>query len=46
MKGGVAVPAFMVDASSDMNGYAFITSTQNEASQESDRLQGSFLLIL
>lgn len=43
MKGGVAVPAFMVDASSDMNGYAFITSsTQNEASQESDRLQGSF----
>ncbi len=27
MKGGVAVPAFMVDASSDMNGYAFITSS-------------------
>lgn len=42
-KGGVAVPAFMVDESSDMKGYAFITSsTQDEASQESDRLQGSF----
>lgn len=42
-KGGVAVPAFMVDESSDMKGYAFITSsTQDEASQESDRLKGSF----
>lgn len=42
-KGGVAVPAFMVDESSDMKGYAFITSsTQDEASQESDRLRGSF----
>lgn len=42
-KGGVAVPAFMMDASSDMKGYAFITSsTQDESSQESDKLQGSF----
>lgn len=43
IKGGVAVPAFMADASSDMKGYAFITSsTQDESSQESDRLRGSF----
>lgn len=43
LKGGVAVPAFMVDASSDMKGYAFITSsTQDESSQESDKLNGSF----
>lgn len=42
-KGGVAVPAFMVDESSDMKGYAFITSsTQDESSQESDELKGSF----
>lgn len=42
-KGGVSVPAFMMDASSDMKGYAFITSsTQDESSQESDKLQGSF----
>lgn len=42
-KGGVAVPAFMVDESSDMKGYAFITSsTQDESSQESDNLKGSF----
>lgn len=43
LKGGVAVPAFMVDKSSDMKGYAFITSsTQDESSQESDKLKGSF----
>lgn len=43
VKGGVAVPAFMVDKSSDMKGYAFITSsTQDESSQESDKLKGSF----
>ena len=43
VKGGVAVPAFMVDQSSDMKGYAFITSsTQDESSQESDKLRGSF----
>lgn len=42
-KGGVSVPAFMMDKSSDMKGYAFITSsTQDESSQESDKLQGSF----
>lgn len=42
-KGGVAVPAFMIDQSSDMKGYAFITSsTQDESSQESDKLRGSF----
>ncbi|SHK86339.1 caspase family protein [Fibrobacter sp. UWEL] len=42
-KGGVAVPAFMMDQSSDMKGYAFITSsTQDESSQESDKLKGSF----
>ena len=40
LKGGVAVPAFMVDKSSDMKGYAFITSsTQDECSQESDKLK-------
>ena len=43
VKGGKAVPAFMVDRSSDMKGYAFITSsTQDESSQESDKLKGSF----
>lgn len=43
LKGGALVPAFMVDASSDMKGYAFITSsTQDESSQESDKLKGSF----
>ena len=43
VKGGKAVPAFMVDQSSDMKGYAFITSsTQDESSQESDKLRGSF----
>ncbi|MCF0224537.1 MAG: caspase family protein [Fibrobacter sp.] len=43
LKGGVSVPAFMVDESSDMKGYAFITSsTQNESSQESDQIKGSF----
>jgi len=43
LKGGMSVPAFMMDASSDMKGYAFITSsTQDESSQESDKLKGSF----
>jgi len=42
-KGGVALPAFMSDASYNMKGYAFLTSSnENEASQESDRLKGSF----
>lgn len=43
LKGGVSVPAFMVDESSDMKGYAFITSsTGDEVSQESDKINGSF----
>jgi len=42
-KGGVSRPAFLQDASSEMKGYAFLTSSsENEASQESDRLKGSF----
>jgi hypothetical protein len=42
-KGGVSKPAFMQDASSEMSGYAFLTSSnENEASQESDRIKGSF----
>ena len=43
MKGGRAVPAFMVDKSSRAEGYAFLTSSSgSEASQESDALRGSF----
>ena len=43
VKGGVARPAFLSDASSDMKGYAFLTSSnENEASQESDRIKGSY----
>jgi hypothetical protein len=43
VKGGRAIPAFIVDKSSDMKGYAFITSsTQDESSQESDKIKGSF----
>jgi len=42
-KGGVSRPAFLQDASSEMKGYAFLTSSsENEASQESDRLKGSY----
>jgi hypothetical protein len=42
-KGGVAQPAFLSDASSNMKGYAFITSSnENESSQESDRIRGSY----
>jgi len=42
-KGGVSKPAFLQDASSEMKGYAFLTSSnENEASQESDRIKGSF----
>jgi len=42
-KGGVASPAFLSDASSNMKGYAFLTSSnENEASQESDRIKGSY----
>ncbi|MDR2580009.1 MAG: caspase family protein [Fibromonadaceae bacterium] len=42
-KGGVSRPAFLQDVSSEMKGYAFLTSSnENEVSQESDRLKGSF----
>ena len=42
-KGGVARPAFLSDASTNMKGYAFLTSSnENEASQESDRIKGSY----
>jgi hypothetical protein len=42
-KGGSARPAFLFDASSDMEGHAYITSSSAaEAAQESDRIGGSF----
>jgi hypothetical protein len=42
-KGGSAKPAFLFDASSDMEGHAYITSSSAaEAAQESDKLGGSF----
>jgi len=43
LKGGKWQQPFLVDASSDMRGYAFLTSSsESEAAQESDRLRGSF----
>ncbi|MGL1902612.1 MAG: caspase family protein [Fibrobacterales bacterium] len=43
MKGGYRKQAFLVDASNDLSGYAFITSSSNtEASQESEAIGGSF----
>jgi hypothetical protein len=43
LKGGQQHPAFMTDESMQMQGYAFLTSSsENEAAQESDRLQGSY----
>jgi len=43
LKGGQPHPAFLTDASSQVKGYAFLTSSsENEAAQESERLQGSF----
>lgn len=43
LKGGQRQPAFLVDASSDMKGYAFLTSSSdNEVAQESDRIGGSY----
>jgi hypothetical protein len=43
LKGGQRHPAFLTDASSQVKGYAFLTSSsENEAAQESERLQGSF----
>jgi hypothetical protein len=42
-KGGDIYPAFMSDASTNMKGYAFLASSNaDEASQESDRIKGSF----
>ncbi len=43
LKGGTHSQAFLVDASSDMTGYAFITSSSDkESAQESDAIGGSF----
>ncbi len=43
MKGGVREAPFLFDDSSEMSGHAFITSSSaEEASQESDRIGGSF----
>jgi len=42
-KGGTARPAFLLDASKDMKGYAFLASSNaNEASQESDRIKSGY----
>jgi len=42
-KGGVARPAFLFDASSDMTGHAYFTSASaEEAAQESDKIGASF----
>ncbi len=43
LKGGKRVAPFLVDASSAVKGYAFLTSNSaNEAAQESDRIRSSF----
>ncbi len=43
LKGGQRKPPFVVDASSDVKGYAFLTSSSStEAAQESDNVRGSF----
>jgi opacity protein-like surface antigen len=42
-KGGVHKPPFLLDESSRVSGYAFLTSSAaDEVAQESDRLRGSF----
>jgi hypothetical protein len=42
-KGGVAVPGFLVEEGSDVEGHAFLTSSSaDEISQEADALGGSF----
>lgn len=42
-KGGKKLPPFLMDTSTSMKGYAFLTSSSaTEASQESDKIQGSF----
>jgi hypothetical protein len=43
LKGGRARPAFLVDASANMRGHAFLTSSAaTEAAQESDRIRASY----
>jgi hypothetical protein len=43
LKGGSRLPAFSVDRSSDLSGYAFLTSSSGaEAAQESDRIRASY----
>ncbi len=43
IKGGKKQKAFLIDESSTMRGYAFLTSsTEHEAAQESERVKGSF----
>ncbi len=43
LKGGKARPAFLVDASANMRGHAFLTSSaETEAAQESDRIRASY----
>jgi len=43
IKGGSRLPAFSVDQSSNLSGYAFLTSSSGaEASQESDRIRASY----
>jgi len=43
IKGGRKQKAFLVDESSTMRGYAFLTSnTEHESAQESERVKGSF----
>ena len=42
-KGGVRAPPFLLDASTQVHGHAILTSSSDtEASQESDRIGGSF----
>ncbi|MBN1410632.1 MAG: caspase family protein [Spirochaetales bacterium] len=42
-KGVIKRPAFLLDESNEMKGYAFLTSSaEDEAAQESERMQGSF----
>ncbi len=42
LKGGVARPSFLVDASSSLSGHAFLTSaSEDESAQESEQLKAS-----
>jgi hypothetical protein len=43
LKGGSRLPAFSVDQSTNLSGYAFLTSSSGaEAAQESDRIRASY----